>query len=324
VFFLENPKKLAKNLYLIDDFDLNTAERTGSYVLTEEKITIIETASSPSLPYLLNGLKKLEISPEDIQYIIVTHIHLDHAGGAGVLLQHCPNAKVVVHPKGARHLADPSRLIAGARSVYGDKFSTLFEPILPVPQEKLLTKNDQEELKIGPDCTLVFFDTPGHANHHFSIYYPKENGMFVGDTTGIYYPQLKRDGVEFYLPSTSPNQFSPDQMLESVLRYEKMNLSAIYFGHYGMSRSPNEVYKQIRIWLQEFLTVAQQVYGEQLDSAVQVAQIANQLMIKVITHLEKKGIKPDHPVFEIIRLDLDVGAMGLVDYFNRLEKNNSM
>jgi glyoxylase-like metal-dependent hydrolase (beta-lactamase superfamily II) len=317
VFFLKNPIKLAKDLYLIDDFDLNTAERTGTYVLTEEKLTIIETSSSPSIPYLLNGLKKLQLSPEDIQYIIVTHIHLDHAGGAGVLIQHCPNAKVVVHPKGARHLADPSRLIAGARAVYGEKFSTLFEPILPIPKEQLLTKDHLEELEISPDCTLVFFDTPGHANHHFSIYYPKEKGMFVGDTSGIYYPQLHREGVEFYLPSTSPNQFSPDQMLGSVENFEKMNLNAIYFGHFGMSRSPKEVYRQVRIWLQEFLAVAQQVFEEQPNFALQVELITSQLIATVMEHLEKKGIKSDHPVFEIIRLDLEVSAMGLADYLNR-------
>ena len=317
---MENPIKLAENLYLIDDFDLSTEERTGTYVITEEVMTLVETSASPSVPYIIEGLKKLQISLDAIDYIIVTHIHLDHAGGVGLLLQHCPNAKVIVHPKGARHLADPSRLIAGAKAVYGDKFSDLFEPILPVPQERLITKNHQEELQIGPDCTLIFFDTPGHANHHFCIYYPRENGLFVGDTSGIYYPQLHRIGVEFYLPSTSPNQFDPDQMLESIALFENMNLNALYFGHFGVSRTPNEVYKQVRYWLEIFVNEAKHVNAKYTDFDEQVQQISCHLLNRVSEHLERKGVSLDHPVFEVIRLDIEICSMGLVDYLNRQTK----
>lgn len=100
---------------MVDLHDLFVPERTGSYILHEEQPSIIETSASPSIPHLLNGLEQLEIQPEEIQYIIVTHIHLDHAGGVGVLLEHCPNATVVVHPRGARHIANPTKLIQGAR-----------------------------------------------------------------------------------------------------------------------------------------------------------------------------------------------------------------
>jgi glyoxylase-like metal-dependent hydrolase (beta-lactamase superfamily II) len=314
---LNNPTKLARNLYLIDDYDISLPERTGTYVLTEKKLTIIETAASPSIPILLNGLKALNLSPLDVEYIIVTHIHLDHAGGVGLLLQHCPNAKVIVHPKGARHLADPSRLIAGAKAVYGDKFSALFEPILPVKEEQLMTKNHLDNLVIGPDCTLDFLHTPGHANHHFSIFYPKENGMFVGDTVGIYYPQLHRDGVEFYLPTTSPNQFDPEQMLNSILQFENMKLNSIYFGHFGRSNSPNEVYRQVRYWIHEFVNTAKQVCAENKEGTQQVNQISNQLMKKVSEHLFGRGVQKDHPVFTILALDIEVSAMGLADYCRR-------
>ncbi|MGA9228018.1 MAG: MBL fold metallo-hydrolase, partial [Mesobacillus sp.] len=113
---MKKPVRLSENIYLIDDFDLSMTERTGTYLLLEEKITLIETSASPSIPFILDGLEALGVIPADIAYIIVTHIHLDHAGGAGLLLEHCPQAKVIVHPKGARHLADPSRLIAGAKA----------------------------------------------------------------------------------------------------------------------------------------------------------------------------------------------------------------
>jgi glyoxylase-like metal-dependent hydrolase (beta-lactamase superfamily II) len=113
------PLDLGKQIHLIDGFDLGMPGRTGTYVIQEEQLTLIETGPSPSVPYVLQGLRDLGLSPEDVKYIIVTHIHLDHSGGAGLLLKDCPNATVVVHPRGARHLADPSRLIESARSVYG-------------------------------------------------------------------------------------------------------------------------------------------------------------------------------------------------------------
>ncbi|MGY3315594.1 glyoxylase-like metal-dependent hydrolase (beta-lactamase superfamily II) [Peribacillus simplex] len=109
-----------------------------------QNITLVETSASPSIPHLMKGLEDLGISPVDITYIILTHIHLDHAGGAGLFLQHCPNAKVIVHPKGARHLEDPTRLIAGAKAVYGEEFNELFNPILPIPFDRMLTIHDRE------------------------------------------------------------------------------------------------------------------------------------------------------------------------------------
>ena len=167
---MKKPVQLTENVFLIDDFDLSMPERTGTYVLTEDKVTLIETSASPSIPYILEGLQTLGVSPADISYIIVTHIHLDHAGGAGLMLQHCPNAKVIVHPKGARHLADPSRLIMGAKAVYGDKFSQLFDPIVEIPEDRLMIKGEGDTLEISEKLNLKFLDTPGHANHHFSIY----------------------------------------------------------------------------------------------------------------------------------------------------------
>lgn len=314
---MAKPEKLAENLYLIDDFDLSLEKRTGTYVLTEEKLTLIETSASPSIPYILEGLSQLHIRPEEVEYIIVTHIHLDHAGGTGLLLTHCPNAKVIVHPKGGRHLADPSRLIAGAKAVYGDKFDGLFNPILPVREDKIITKEHEEELKIGPNCTLKFFHSPGHANHHFSIFHPALNGMFTGDTAGVSYPQLKENGIEMYLPSTSPNQFDPGKMLESIGMYEKMDLDFIFFGHYGMSTNPKEVYRQIKDWLKIFLHAGRIAVSEggSIDQQTQAAQAM--LEEKIKANLNGRGIPSDHPVYKILSVDIAVCSMGLIDYMQK-------
>lgn len=307
------PIQLNERIHLIDGHDLGIKERTGIYVIQEEEITIVETSASPSIKYVKEGLKALGISLDEVKYIIVTHIHLDHAGGAGLLIQECPNAKVVVHPKGARHLADPSRLIAGAKAVYGDKFSALFEPILPINEDRLLVKGEGDKLTIGPNCQLEFLDTPGHANHHFSIYDPISNGMFTGDTVGVRYEQLIPDGVQLFLPSTSPNQFSPEAMKRAIDRFKKMQLDVIYFGHYGMAKEPNEVYCQVSNWLEIYVNEAKRVYAEQKGYEV----LAERLESLVREHLSGQGISDDHEVYNILQLDIEVSSMGLIDYLSK-------
>jgi glyoxylase-like metal-dependent hydrolase (beta-lactamase superfamily II) len=314
---LKKIEKLFENIYLIDGYDLNMRERTGTYVLTEKDLTIIETSASPSVPHIIDGLKELGYTPADIKYIIVTHIHLDHAGGAGLLLEECPDAKVVVHPKGLRHLADPSRLIAGARAVYGEKFDTLFHPILPIPEDKLIGMYDKDTLTISEDCTLTFYDTPGHANHHFSIYHPKVNGMFTGDTVGIRYSTLIKDGVEFYLPTTSPNQFSPVKMLQSIELCRSLDLDCLFFGHYGMSTNPNEVYKQVSFWIEQFVGGAKRGYSTGKTLQEQIELTAHGLFQEIADYLHRLGIQKDHEVFELLKLDMEVCSMGLIDYLHK-------
>ncbi len=319
-FFLKNVEKLLESLYLIDGYDLNMKERTGTYVLTEQELTIIDTSASPSVPYIMDGIKELGYSPNDIKYIIVTHIHLDHAGGAGLLLQQCPNAKVVVHPKGKRHLADPSKLIAGAKVVYGDKFKQLFDPIIPIPEEKLLTMNNEDILTIGEECSLTFYDTPGHANHHFSIYHPKLNGMFTGDTTGIFYQDLFKEGLEFYLPSTTPSNFDPVKMKQSIRFYRSKNLNYIFFGHYGMSRNPEEVYRQVTTWIDPFVDVAMSAYEQEISVNEMINLTTEGLLDLISRYLDKLTIPKNHKIYQILKLDSEVCAMGLIDYVSKMKK----
>ena len=311
------PIDLGNRIHVIDGFDLGVSGRTGTYVIQEKELTIVETGSSPAIPHVLKGLQDLELDPKDIKYIIVTHIHLDHSGGAGLLLENCPNATVIVHPKGARHLAHPERLIQGAKAVYGDKFERLFEPILPVPEERIVIKEDGDTLMIGPDCTLQFLDTPGHANHHFSIYDPVSNGIFSGDTIGIRYHQVEDIGFTFYLPTTSPNQFNPALMKESMERIRKLNVERIYFGHFGMSDQVEEVYKQLDEWIPVFVETASDLFQQGKGES----EISAALLRQVRQHLQPRRVPDDHGVYDVLRLDLDVCSMGLVDYLRKHQNN---
>ncbi|RSD28194.1 MBL fold metallo-hydrolase [Mesobacillus subterraneus] len=314
---MKKPVQLSEKLFLIDDYDLSIAERTGTYLLMEDELTLIETSASPSIPHILDGLKSMNVTPADIQYIIVTHIHLDHAGGTGLMLQKCPNAKVVVHPKGARHLADPSRLIQGAKAVYGEKFDQLFDPIIPIPEGRLVVKGDGDSLEISHGLKLEFLDTPGHANHHFSIYHPALKGVFTGDTAGIFYPQLYREGIEFYLPSTSPNQFDPEKMRHSIGRYKDLGIERIFFGHYGMSENPAAVFKQVEEWLEVFLEEAKLAVSQEIHPDQQVQEITRTIYGKIKAHLTEQGLNENHPIYELLHLDINVSAMGLAHYFQK-------
>ncbi|KJE27295.1 metallo-beta-lactamase superfamily protein [Geobacillus kaustophilus] len=316
---MAQPLDLGRRISLIDLYDLRMPQRTGTYVLHEENLAIVETGPSPSVPHLLAGLKALHIDPAEIRYIIVTHIHLDHAGGVGLLLQHCPNATVVVHPKGKRHLADPSRLIAGAKAVYGAQFEALFDPIVPVPEERLIVKEDGETLELSAERTLVFYDTPGHANHHFSIYDSYSRGVFTGDTIGVFYPQLQEAGLTFCLPSTSPNQFDPEAMEQSAARLEELRPERIYFGHFGMLDDPQEAFRQLRLWLPKFVAAGKEAVDRhpEAPAAEQAKMAAHRLRGEVMAFLDDHGAPSSSSAHAAIELDLQVCAMGLIDYWHK-------
>lgn len=321
---MKQPVDLGNRISLIDLYDLKTPQRTGTYVFHEEEIAIIETGPSPSVPYLLKGLEALHIDPADIRYIIVTHIHLDHAGGVGVLLEKCPNALVVVHPKGKRHLADPSRLIRGAKAVYGEKFDEWFSPVLPVPEDRLIVKEDGDTLTLSDERTLTFLDTPGHANHHFSIYDSFSRGVFTGDTIGVFYPQLLKDGLEYCLPSTSPNQFRPEAMLQSAERLEQLQPERIYFGHFGVLENPRAAFEQLRFWLPKFVQAGEKVMVEQANASMQekAKAVFQALYQEVSAFLQEKNIPSTSEAYDIIRLDLQVCSMGIVDYLQKTVKQD--
>ncbi|WP_080847694.1 MBL fold metallo-hydrolase [Cytobacillus gottheilii] len=312
---------LGNGVYIIDLHDLDQWGRTGAYVLTGGDITIIETSASPSIPYLKQGLKELGIELEDVKHIIVTHIHLDHAGGTGLFLQSCPNARVYVHPRGNRHLANPERLMKGARAVYGDDFDRLFDPIIPIDEQRLISKNDGEILDIGNSRTLTFYDTPGHAKHHFSIHDSRSNGIFTGDTIGVCYPQLLEKGLEIYLPSTSPSQFNEEDMMRSAERLEALKPERIYFGHYSMTEKPQNVFQQISYWLPQFMDLGRRVMTEspEADFQEKTTLLSEKMMKLVMDEITRYGVSIQPEALHLLKLDMNVSAMGIIERLSLAE-----
>lgn len=308
--------RIDERISLIDGFDMDIPSRTGTYVINEPELTLVEIGPSPSVRYIKKGLEELGHTLQEVKYIIVTHVHLDHAGGAGFMLQHCPNAQLIVHPRGARHLVDPQKLAAGARAIYGDSFSEIYDPIVPVPEERIIIKAEGDILEIGPNCTLEFWDTPGHAKHHISIYDPVSNGIFTGDTVGIRYERLLSDGVELYLPTTSPNHFNPNDMHASIKRVLEKNVDRIYYGHFGMTENTDEALKKVADWLNVYVEVAEAV----IDEGGDYNEIASRIMNRVKAYLQGLGIPDDHEVYIILNLDIQICALGIMDYYQKIKQ----
>jgi len=266
----------------------------------------------------MEGLKELNIALEDIHYVIVTHIHLDHAGGAGLFLQSCPHAKLVVHPRGSAHMIDPGRLISSAKGVYGTEFDRLFHPIVPIDAARIIEVSHEQQLHLGQHH-LTFYHTEGHAKHHVSMLYSATNGLFVGDTTGVRYPEMDGEAIDLIIPSTSPNQYNPETMEHSIQLYEKLQASELYFGHYGAYKNPAEAYRQVRYWTPLFLEEGRKAQGASSQLQEQIRDLDARLKELLFSYLQANGLSPDHPVYQTIPFDTIVSAMGILDYLEKVK-----
>ncbi len=174
-----------------------------------DQAAFVDSGTTRTVPKLLELLASRDIPRESIAYVMPTHVHLDHAGGAGELMRHLPNAKLVVHPRGARHMVDPSKLVAGATAVYGEAvFRENFGELVPVPEERVLLAVDGLRLDLNGRI-LLFRDTPGHARHHYSIFDEASRGFFTGDVFGLSYQEVDCASGPFLFPTTTPVQFDP-------------------------------------------------------------------------------------------------------------------
>jgi glyoxylase-like metal-dependent hydrolase (beta-lactamase superfamily II) len=211
----------------------------------KEQAVLIDVASSVCAGRILQVLRNRSISPEQISHIIVTHVHLDHAGGAGLLLQHCPNAKLVVHPRGSRHLIDPSRLMAGTKEVYGEEaFAKYHGEVQPVAAERVIEAADGFKLDIA-GRELVFIDTPGHAKHHFCVWDEYSMSFFTGDTFGIAYQEFMTARGRLLFASTTPIQFDPPALVASIEKLLTYHPQQMFLTHYGKLEQVETAAKQL-------------------------------------------------------------------------------
>ncbi|MBI5507254.1 MAG: MBL fold metallo-hydrolase [Deltaproteobacteria bacterium] len=220
-------------VFLIDT-GLFRSRTTASYLVRGSRTSaFIEVGAATSAPRLLAALDVLGVSRDEVGYVIVTHVHLDHAGGAGTMMQELPAATLVVHPRGSRHLIDPTKLIAGATVVYGEEaLRTLYGPIVPVAKERVVDAADGYAVDLG-GRTLLCRDAPGHAKHHLVVYDDKARGVFAGDAFGLAYPEIQGARGALFFPTTSPSQLDPEALHRSIDMMLALRPAHIFLTHYG-------------------------------------------------------------------------------------------
>jgi len=229
------PRQVAPGVILVDTGYVRPGVAAAWIVKGGAGAAVIETGTARSVPHVLAGLAAHGIAPEAVSHVIVTHVHLDHAAGAGALLARLPAARLVVHPRGARHMIDPSKLLAGAAEVYGgmEAIRELYGDVLPAPADRVIEAPEGTLVELG-GRTLRILDTPGHAKHHFVVHDPATRGFFTGDTFGISYREFDDASGPFMYPTTTPVQFDPPALKASVERMLAERPERMYLTHYGM------------------------------------------------------------------------------------------
>lgn len=235
---------------------------TAGYLIEGDAPVLVETGSQSSVPSLLASLDRLGLGPDDLAGVVVTHIHLDHAGGVGDVARAFPKATVYVHPKGARHLADPTRLVDSAARVYGPLLDSLYGRLDPTPPERIHVLEDGEELRVGATRLLTAVDSPGHAKHHLGLHDNWSGTMFVGDAVGV---KLPDGGV--LRPSTPPPDFDLDLALRSLGRFAERRPTGLALAHYGLLADPLDVLDEADGTLRRWASVAEAAFREGSDIA---------------------------------------------------------
>jgi len=291
------------------DCDYLGPKFAAAYLRIEgDEAAFVETNTSHAVPTLLATLAEEGLAPEAVRWIVVTHVHLDHAGGAGVLAAACPNAIVLAHPQAVRHLRDPAKLIASARQVYGDeKFDALYGDIVPIAAERVRELGEGEGVDFGRGSLRVRH-TRGHAKHHFIVEDEAADTVFTGDTFGLAYPRLQRAGV-FAFPSTSPAGFEAEEAQKSIDRVLATGLRTACLTHYGAYEELEEIAAQLRPWIdlsEQLVEVARQ------KGPGAVGEIEAALRARMIQCAEARGLSLDAEDWKVLELDLELNAQGLV------------
>ena len=256
------PHTIAPGVLEIDTLLGGWERVTAGYLIDGPEPVLIETGSQSSVPVLLAALEKVGVGPDDLAGIAVTHIHLDHAGGVGDVARAFPSATVYVHEKGARHLADPSRLIDSAARVYGPLLDSLYGRMDPTDATRLHVVADGEEIAVGPGRTLVAVDSPGHAKHHVGFHDSQSGVLFAGDAIGVRLPDA---GV--LRPATPPPDFDLDLALNSLRKFAARRPSGLALAHYGLLEAPEELLAEADDTLRQWAETAETAFREGKDIA---------------------------------------------------------
>jgi glyoxylase-like metal-dependent hydrolase (beta-lactamase superfamily II) len=307
---VDNITDLGGDVYEIDTRMAGYSGITAGYLILGDRPCLVETGTSTSAPVVRDALTSLGVGAGDLATVVVTHIHLDHAGGVGDIAGFYPEAEIVVHEKGARHLADPSRLMSSARMVWGDKLDTLFGELSPTEPSRIRALGDAGAIDLGNGRTLSSYYSPGHAKHHVGLIDSGTGDLYVGDAAGVYLPQTGD-----LRPATPPPDFDLQTALDSIALFEALGPQRLLFSHYGPVMDVEEILgrsaEELRIWVD--LTRQARSQGMDLDHAV--------AMVRERTQERYAALKADEATAE--QFELLSGApsnvAGILHWLDRVQ-----
>jgi len=287
----------------------------ASHLIVENgRAAFVDTGTNYSVPRLLDELHARQLGVEAVDYVILTHVHLDHAGGAGLLMRELPNARAVIHPRGVRHMVDPSALIAGATAVYGaEEIRRSYGELVPIPAERIDTAGEGHVVALA-GRRLLCLDTPGHARHHICIHDERSHAFFTGDTFGLSYREFDTGKGAFIVPTSTPVQFEPDALHASIDRMMGYAPKQMFLTHYSrvtdVERLANDLHAQI-----DAMVVIARAHAALPDRHARIAEdIAGMFIDRALAHGCTFGTDR---VRELLAMDIELNTQGLEVWLDR-------
>ena len=291
----------------------------ASHLIVENgRAAFVDVGTNYSVPRLLDTLERKSIPVEAVDYVLLTHVHLDHAGGAGLLMRSLPNARAVLHPRGARHMIDPSALVAGATAVYGaEEIERSYGTLVPIPPERIDIANDDHVVELA-GRPLRCLDTPGHARHHYCIHDAASAAFFTGDTFGLSYREFDTDKGAFILPTSTPVQFEPEALHASIDRMLGYSPRQMFLTHYSRVTGVERLAEDLHAQIDAMVAIAR---GHATD-ANRHARIASDLADLYIGRAATHGCAfgPER-VRELLVMDIELNTQGLEVWLDRNKRN---
>jgi len=268
----------------------------------------IDCGTHHSVPRMLAALEQAKLTPTDIDWLILTHVHLDHAGGAGELISHLPNAKLVVHPRGARHMIDPSQLWAGASAVYGEAvMEQTYGRLRPIPASRVIEAPDGHVVDLA-GRPLICIDTPGHARHHLTVYDAHANVCFTGDVFGLSYREFDTENGPFILPTTSPVQFDPEALHTSIDRLLALQPMAMYLTHFNRVEDVERLGADLHVQIDAMVALARASQDKPDRHAALMEALAELYAARAEAH---GWTKSRDALLQLLAMDIELNAQGL-------------
>jgi glyoxylase-like metal-dependent hydrolase (beta-lactamase superfamily II) len=290
----------------------------ASHLIVESgRGAFVDTGTNDSVPLLLDALRQQNLDAGDVEFVFLTHIHLDHAGGAGLLMRELPNARCVVHPRGAPHMISPEKLIKGTEGVYGvEKTRELYGEILPIDEDRVLVPADEQWLELNGRSMQALY-TEGHARHHYCLSDPTSRGVFTGDSFGVSYRELDTAAGEFIFPTSTPASFDPVEAHKAVDRIMGCAPTQLYLTHYSRVTDLDRLADDMHAGIDAYQQIALDCRAAEDRSGALDAAMYDYLSTRLLAH----GFQgSDEAMRAIIGVDAALNAAGLAAWLARLDR----